>query len=154
MTSSLVDLIEHSVSFLLIFTIFTINWYEGLQSKHTLWWKWRWTNNYCARVQILASPRRNKNLSLSPKVSNSVQSTHAKSSRESPYPPLYFSPLPPTTLKYVLKTVLFVQTHLNPSQVPCFASVWQVLGFLTCEAPPPSQTEMQKVTIFRCASIS
>ena len=44
--------------------------------------------------------------------------------------------LPPTTLKYVLKTVLFVQTHLNPSQVPCFASVWQVLGFLTCEAPP------------------
>ena len=46
---------------------------------------------------------------------------------------LYISPpAPHTTLKHVLKSVLFVQTHLNPSQVPCFASVWQVLGFLAC----------------------
>ena len=58
---------------------------------------------------------------------------------------LYISPpAPHTTLKYVLKSVLFIQTHLNPSQVPCFASVWQVLGFLACEGFSPCPTQRCK----------
>ena len=101
----------------------------------------------CEGVQILASLRRNKNLSLSPQVSNSVQSTHAVKQRLA-LPNLYISP---RTLKHVLKTTLFVKTHLNPLQDPCFALVWQVFGFCDtqrCHDPhTPAQFHPHRDTI-------
>ena len=81
-------------------------------------------------------------------MSNSVQSTHAVKQRLA-LPNLYISP---RTLKHVLKTALFVQTHLNPPQVPCFALVWQVFGFCDtqrCPIPihPPARSYPHRDTI-------
>ena len=52
-----------------------------------------------------------------------------QSNSDSPYLPLYFRP---KTSKH------FVQTHVNPLRVPCFFSVCQVWGLITCgwRCPP------------------
>ena len=129
MTSSLVDLIEHSICFL----------YKSSQSLQSIDMKVYNRNTLCDEnedEQIIIAPAC-KFLPLGGGIKiwachlrcQILYKAPTQSNSDSPYLPLYFRP---KTSKH------FVQTHVNPLRVPCFFSVCQVWGLITCgwRCPP------------------